>query len=352
MKRLQTLLILMWGLCLGCDAQEETRDPLVSVNFDARFDAQRQTYGKDEAGVRPETKGGFEGRYIKLVLNGAISDKFRYTFRHRLYRNNDESKKFFNATDWLYLTYQPTDNWAFVAGKQVVMIGTMEYDYAPIDVYDPMSSDFWNHIDCYQLGVAAAYMPASGQKLCFQVTNSPTSRQSLEDIYAYNLIWYGSIGKHWSTIYSANMIEVRKDHYIHYLALGNKLKWNWGDIDLDFMNRYGGKHCGFFEDLTFSSKVNCHATSRLNVFVKGGYDVNHAQRSDTPEAERTDTYVLPGVERAFWGAGLEYFPLVSDHQKVRAHAFWSGSNEKPRCNTFNVGIRWQMNVLNWRQSKN
>ena len=42
---------------------------------------------------------------------------------------------FFNATDWFYVDYKPTEQWTLSAGKQVIDIGGWEYDYAPINLY-------------------------------------------------------------------------------------------------------------------------------------------------------------------------------------------------------------------------
>ena len=58
-----------------------------------------------------------------------------------------------------------------------------------------------------------------------------------------------------------------------------------------------------------------------------------------------DRYVLPGVELGFYGAGVEYFPMKAAKKSLRLHAFWHSSTANPVPQTFNVGIRWQMKVL-------
>ena len=59
-----------------------------------------------------------------------------------------------------------------------------------------------------------------------------------------------------------------------------------------------------------------------------------------------DRYVLPGVELGFYGAGVEYFPIREAKQALRFHAFWCSNTSEPVQQTFNVGLRWQMDLLN------
>ena len=59
-----------------------------------------------------------------------------------------------------------------------------------------------------------------------------------------------------------------------------------------------------------------------------------------------DRYVLPGVELGFYGAGVEYFPIREAKQALRFHAFWCSNTSDADPQTFNVGVRWQMDILN------
>lgn len=317
-------------------------DPTVSIKIDTRFDGEVTTFGKDDlTGISPDTKSGFIGQYMKILVDGKINEKFSYNFRHRLYVDHNNPKSFFNATDWANVTYSPNGVFSLTAGKQMIFIGTIEYDYAPIDVY--FASDFWNHVDPYQIGVSVGFIPAEGQKLIAQVTNSPFSTESLSNMYTFNLMWYGTVTDWFSTIYSANMIEYEDGHYINYIALGNKLKFNKVLLDVDYMNRYAGKGSAFFEDFSISGKVEYGVSDSFNIFAKGGYDVNKSQEAGAPFIH--DRLVLPGVELGFYGAGVEYFPVKRDRQSLRFHAFWFSNTSNPMPNTFNIGMRWRMKVL-------
>lgn len=326
------------------NAQESVAagDPVISIRMDVRFDGEYTGYGKDEfTGERPSGESGFVGRYLKILADGKINDKFSYSFRHRLYIDNGDTKSFFNSTDWANVTYRPNRRFSVTAGKQMICIGTIEYDYAPIDVY--FASDFWNHVSPFQIGLNVGYSPAEGHQLYAQVTNSPFSKKALENLYAYNVIWYGRLAPAVSTIWSANMIEYEQGHFINYLALGNKIDLGNTEIDLDYMNRYAGKGTAFFEDFSLHGKVSCAVSESVNIFAKGGYDVNRAQ--DKGASFVYDRYVMPGVELGFYGAGVEYFPIKTAKKSLRLHAFWCSSTANPVPQTFNVGIRWQMKVL-------
>lgn len=345
------LMRLLYSLMLFCvvlassavaSAQGRSDDPAVSIRMDVRFDGEAVTYGKyDVDGERPSADAGFVGRYLKLLADGKINDKFSYSFRQRLYTGHSDPKQFFSATDWASVTYRPNSKFSVTAGKQMVCIGTIEYDYAPIDVY--FASDFWNHVSPFQIGVNVGWSPSKNHTFYFQMVNSPFSKEAMESIFAYNVIWYGKLSPSFSTIYSVNMIEYEKGHFINYIALGNKFKVGNGELDVDYMNRYAGKGTAFFEDFSLHGKLAYPVSDCVNLFAKGGYDVNRAQVADAPFIY--DRYVLPGVELGFYGAGVEYFPVKDAKQSLRLHAFWYSNTSDPVPNTFNVGVRWQMKLI-------
>lgn len=345
MKLLYIGFMLASLLCTGALYAQQSGtndDPSISIKIDARFDGEATFYGKaDFTGVSPDTKSGFVGQYLKILADGEINDKFSYSFRHRLYVDHKDPKSFFNATDWANVTYSPNNRFSITAGKQMICIGTIEYDYAPIDVY--FASDFWNHVEPFQIGVSFGYSPSENHKLIAQMTNSPFSTESFDNKYAYSLMWYGKVTEWLNTIYSVNMIEYADGHYINYVALGNKFNFGRVAVDLDYMNRYAGKECAFFEDFSISGKFACAISDSFNLFVKGGYDINKSQESGADFIY--DRYVLPGVELGFYGGGVEFFPIKTDKQSLRFHAFWFSNTSNPLPNTFNIGMRWRMKVL-------
>lgn len=90
---------------------------LVNIGLQARVDYQREYVGVDAV------KGncGFKGKNVSILINGEFNEHFSYNYRQRLYRGHG-SESFFNATDFLYLTYRPDERWSFSGGKQIVEI--------------------------------------------------------------------------------------------------------------------------------------------------------------------------------------------------------------------------------------
>ncbi len=105
----------------------KAQDPVVDISLEARADWQHDRID----GETNKHNTGFKGRYLNLKISGQINDQWSYNFRQRLNKTISDGA-FFDATDWIYLTYAPTSRISFSAGKQVVAIGGFEYDRAPI----------------------------------------------------------------------------------------------------------------------------------------------------------------------------------------------------------------------------
>ncbi len=294
-------------------------------------------------GKHIKSGSGLQGQYLNLRLDGKLNDSFSYSFRHRLNKLG-AGTSFFNATDWAYLTYKPSDRWAFSAGKQVVAIGGYEYDRAPIDLY--FCSEYWNNIPCYQFGGSVSYtMPSGKDQLTLQVCQSPFDTPDT-DMYAVNLLWSGNHG-FWNTLSSVNLIEIYPGEFITYLTLGNRFDFGKVAIELDWMNR-ATRHQGFFfKDNSVMGEITWNVSSKLRLLGKATYDLN---RTNTVG----DFCVLPGTELTRVGAGFEYFPLRNGSNMVRLHgtcsyAWGKNSNPdgtmQPKQMLVNVGLTWKVNLL-------
>ena len=327
--------------CQFAFAQQE--ESLLNLGIEARADYQRE-YIDGEA---INDNCGFKGKYLNIRVDGKLNDKFSYSYRQRLNRAHTDGS-FFDATDWVYLKYQANENWAVSAGKQVVAIGGYEYDRAPIDIY--FGSEYWNNIPCYQFGVNLMYtFNNAADQLQAQVCESPF-KQPGKDMYAYNLIWYGSHG--WfNSIYSVNMIEYLPGEFINYITLGNK--FNVGDLslELDVMNRAVRNQTFLLKDISVMGELSYAASEKLNIIAKATYDVNNSDKIG-------DYCVMPGTEVTRVGAGVEYFPLPNGNKSVRMHAtfcqtFGDNGNPsgvlQPEQSVFNVGLKWKMNLLSFKK---
>ena len=316
---------------------------LVNLRIEARLDYM-QEYRQGQAA---NDYSGFKGRYLNIRMDGQISEHFTYSYRQRLNKpNNDIS--FFNATDWINLTYT-NRNWSVTAGKQVVGIGGYEYDVAPIDLY--IYSEYWGNIPCFRVGVSGAYTTDDEKdKFVLQFCESPFRDHELNadnaQMFAYNAVWYGSHGL-FSTIWSVNMMEYLPGRFINYIALGNRFTFGDFQFDIDIMNRAVSTRNFLGKDMSVMSKFTWSPSEQLNVFAIATHDFNHAD-------EVGDWSVLPGTEITRVGAGLEYFPLKNS-QDIRLHmacSYADGVNTNPAGLLFpqqtvlDAGVTWRMNLLN------
>ena len=342
------LLCLVALFCANIFAQEQK---LLTLGLEVRGDYQRE-YVEDELAYDAT---GFKGKYFNLRADGNIGEGFSYSYNQRLNMSSDDAS-FFDATDWLYLTYKK-NNWELSAGKLVVAVGGFEYDAAPIDLF--FCSEWWHNIPCYQFGASAGYSLNDGKdKLLFQVCESPwrvvtsvddageTVKTTQDEMYAYNFLWTGSHGN-LNTIYSLNVMEYLPGHYISYISLGNRFNMEHCVVGLDFMNRATSGQAFLGKDYSLIGQVEWCPTAKLKILGKVSYDVNNTGTGK-------DYLVADGCEITRVGAAVEYFPLEGS-KDVRLHAAGSysfgdsGTVLLDKQTYLTVGVTWKMNLLSFKK---
>lgn len=280
------------------------------------------------------------GEYLNFHLLGHITPKVEYRIRQRLNKKVFDEKNMFNATDFMYVKWQATERWSFLAGKSVVMIGGYEYDAAPIDVY--FYSQFCDNIyQAFTFGATVSYQFAEGQNLVGQICNSPLSL-GFQNVYAYNLAWEGQFAPFWKTIWSVNFVEDIDKRMVNYVALGNHFIFRDVIFDVDLMNRSGfGQKQFFLSDFSLISKI-IWSVGKWNICGKAGYERNDAANVD-PQGRPYDLVIAPGTEYVYAGCGLEWFPLGRDN--LRLHAVYYRDNAVRRDN-IELGLTWRVDVIN------
>ena len=149
---------------------------LLTLRLETRVDY-LQEYIQD---TKINTNSGFKGKYLNIRMDGTITDGLTYSYRQRLNKPNKDAS-FFDATDWMTVTYTK-GNWSASTGKQVVGIGGFEYDGAPIDLY--FCSEYWNNIPCYKIGLSGAYTTDDmNDKFLLQVCESPFRNYAINPDY-------------------------------------------------------------------------------------------------------------------------------------------------------------------------
>lgn len=332
MKQLLFLLLLL----LPCAPLFAQTHKFNTLRLEARGDYQRFY----DDGTQNDAESGFKGKFLNIRLDGQIGENITYSYRQRLNKPHKDMS-YFDATDWLYLTYTK-NNWSFSGGKQVIGIGGFEYDLAPIDVY--YFSGFCTNITSYAFGASVGYNLSDNDKLTAQVCESPFSTSS-DDIYAYNLMWNGKHGC-WETIYSVNMVEYQPGKYLNYIALGNRL--NLGDVTLtlDLMNRTAEGHCFLGRDFSIMGEIDWMPCEKVNLWGKCTYDVNKSKTL-------SDGSVPPGTELTHLGAGIEVFPLKDNRNDLRLHLaghYSLGDTPatyavQPKQLMLTAGLTWRMDLL-------
>lgn len=303
-----------------------------------------QLYFDTRASFHQEWENGkyssqFTGDHFNLNIRGQLTDKLDFRIRQRLNKAVFDAKNIFNATDFLYLRWQATPKLALTAGKNALFIGGYEFDAVPIDVY--YYSNFCNNLyEGFSFGVNAEYEFLPGQVLAFQFCNSPLSL-AFQNIYAYNLAWFGHVMPWWSTIWSVNFVQDEYNRFINYIALGNRFIFGPLAIDLEWMNRAGMGQKRFFSDFTVISKI-IWTVGKWNICAKGGYEENPWENVDA-QGRALDLAVAPGTRNIYAGCGVEFFPLA-DRDKLRLHAVYFRSSSLGVGN-FDIGVTWRLDII-------
>ena len=334
-------------LALAATTVSAQDSELLTLRIEARLDYMQEYRSAEKI----NDNSGFKGRYLNIRMDGNLAEGLSYSYRQRLNKPNVNAS-FFDATDWLTLTYNYR-NWGVSAGKQVVAIGGYEYDRAPIDLY--FCSEYWNNIPCYQLGVSGAYTTDDGRdKILLQFCQSPFRTNALnvenKEMFAYNLMWYGSHG-FFSSMYSVNMIEWLPGRFINYVVLGNRFDFGRFALELDYMNRTVSARNFFGREFSVMGELSWKPVDRLNVFVRATYDLNNT-------GETGDLCVATGTDIFRVGGGVEYYPL-KDKRNLRLHlncCYTDGKSPaaaalKPHQTIVDAGITWYMNMLNIKRRR-
>ena len=344
----------------------EKSNEIFRLGVETRFDYINEAIDGNEI----YDKSGFKARYFNLRMDGQIAPKFSYSWRQRFSRPNIDGS-FVNNTDWLHLTYKATDNWSFSAGKQVVMIGGWEYDRAPIEIY--YCSEYWNNVNCFQLGALATYTTNSGKdSFTLQMCQSPYDKEDpnyrtedvetqkeycdgckpttdikLGDLYAYNLYYMGSHGWY-NALHSVNFSEYQRGKFDVYVVLGNQFKMGNATIELDLMNRGISAKELLFKNFSVMGEFSYLVAKRVNLFTKVTYD-----KADQDYVE--GLFVYPNTEIVRCGGGIEYYPMGHlGNRDVRLHAAFvhnMGTNTNPngtavnKGSFFTFGLTWKIDAL-------
>ena len=291
----------------------------------------------------------FQGDYLNLHVIGQLNDKLSFRVRQRLNKKVEDTNPF-NATDFLWLKWQPLEKWSFTAGKQPILIGGYEIDQAPIDVYyyGAFSNNLYQY---YAFGASASFHPAPGQVISAQFIPSPISPVT-QNAYSYNLYWNGHIWPWWKTIYSYNLVEDELHRKMNWFVLGNKFDMGKLVVDVDLIDRVAFGQKNMLSDWSVIVKAIL-TLGNWCLCTKVGYERNDAGNIDpnwnsdwdaiVPASHRGSyDLVLPaGNDYLYGGLGFEYFPLGNENLRIHLAYFWDNHD---KVNNYDVGITWRFKI--------
>ena len=328
---------------------EDGEEWIPSISLESRF-GYNNTIGGDAAGI------GGDGLYLNI--DGKISKHFSYSLCQKFFSAIGEDQSVFDNTDWMTLSYN-VGGFTLSAGKDVLMLGSFEYDAYDIDSYFDMNSMFYNSFCSYQWGAKAMWTNKSeSSSFAFQVTTSPFSYAPREEnLYSYNLGWYGA-WDWYESIWSVNFMEYTPGEFTKVVALGNMFYVGDLSLGLDCIVR-GAKFSSLGKDeVTLSFMPSYELGGKVRLFGKAGWERSSADlpydfwgeylsADDMTVANNECMSTLPAFLPAnqsywFYGAGVEYFP-IKDSRDVRLHAIWA-SNSCTARHTINVGVTWKFDV--------
>ena len=328
---------------------QQNVDYVPQISIDSRFGYDRVVSGGP---------AGFGGDGVYLNIEGKIAKNLSYSLCQRFFSAHGEDDSAFDNTDWLTLSYD-VGQFSFTAGKDIVMLGSYEYDAYDIDSYFDMNSMFYNSFSSYQWGVKVAWLPSENSSFAIQVTNSPFSFYPKEDnLYAYNFAWSDDFD-FYTSIWSINLFEYEPGKFVKCLALGNMFYIGNLALGLDCITLDTNLKDRNDDQITINFMPSYEFGDRFRLFGKAGwervgenlsYDLwgEYLSTDEMILANEENIYTLPaflvaGKDYWFYGAGLEYFPL-KENKSVRLHAAWASNNYTKR-HSVNIGLTWKFDVV-------
>ena len=289
----------------------------------------------------PTANGGhrefdFGNSSLYTFLDGSVGN-FSYSMSNHwfagdwdstkgLYQNAFRSDEY-DFIDWLTLSYT-AGQFTFNVGKDVLAVGSAEYDYNDVDIHYPLASTFWHKNAAYQWGASVDFTTKEeNTTLRLQFASSPFGeRPFASKLFAYSLHWTGEYGC-FTPFWSVNFFEYERGKFINLIALGNAFYFGDFTLEVDYMNRASSVKRFFNQEWSISGQLLYNYNDKVEVFAKGGYE--NFNNSDIFGYE-DDVWFIPtdnSLCPRYWyaGGGVHYFPL-RESRDLRLHAVAAYNN--------------------------
>lgn len=261
-------------------------------------------------------EGEFAGNFSYSIANHWLSSEPELLYTNTL-RNDDV-----NWLDWAYLTYS-TGDFAFTAGKNVMLWGTFENDEYDFDIHYPFASSIWNNVNVYQWGLSASWNIADIVTLEAMASTSPYN----ELLYQPKALAYGARlkreGEHFSAMAAYNAIGKGEGAFLGVFSAGVHGEFGRFGFTLDWNSQAGDEETVFTKGMSTMMDLDYMASDNLQFRLHGGLEYY--------EALQTDSYTA--------GAAVHWYPI----ENLRAHilgAFNFGTALPENQFIFSVGLTY------------
>ena len=328
--------------------EDGVKDKNIKSNINLEFYTTANAYFTD--GKFDEVS--FKMNRVRLEFVGQVTDRLSYHFRQSFnkYTNPYSMDNLSSSIEYANITWQTTEKFSLVAGKQFVALGGYE---AYVNAMRLMEfCDFNNNVAVYQAGLMGVMQFTPSQQLIVQLVNNRSGSDS--DLYLYGrpdgieaaalpllatLNWNGLFlddALHFR--YSASAGQLAKGKNIYYLTCGNIYEKDPVIAYLDVMySREGidsqqritalqGQGRGMLpvtaqntQYLSFIANFDYQFSPKWNAFVKGAYE--------TAGVYEANGIFKKGRFMTGWQAQacLEWYPFTeSKGLKVFAHYLYKG----------------------------
>lgn len=316
-------------------------------------------------------KGGMSGldfanTSLYTLFEGGIGDSnFSYSFEGHLMSVDPELKSLyqnaFNSqeatfVDWAKLTYT-VGQWDFNVGKDVLPIGTFEFDEYDFDSHYNFNSNLWNYLSVYQWGGSVGYTTADEANHFTAMFSSspfgmhPFSKEWYEErpLYGYSLGYRGEF-ESFSALAAANMFEYEPGAFVYATSVGVKVPVSDSfTFGADFMSRGYDNPTLFGQEGTALATLTYEPSDSFSVTLKGGYEFSKDEDvfgfiDDTEQFVPTSLALLNRLQDknfAFGGVAVHWYPM----DNLRLHGVVATNNYSHSL-SINVGAIYYFDLFN------
>lgn len=335
---------------------EESVSNIPEVSVIARLDANPVIPLSDEAKVPFDPVDFFGASCLATLVDGSIGEHFAYSFAFNWLSTEPRSiyvMDLEDGTSKANLFYSGSNNflnWANVSflaggfelklGKDVLALGSMEYDEYDFDIFWDRSSYFWQNYAGYQWGASVGYtLPDEANTLTFQFQSSPFGERTFaSNLFTYSLQWKAEYD--WGRfIYSTNFLQYDVNSYLNLIGLGHEFYLGDFTVRLDYMNRAVTPKNFFKQEQAVNLHLTYNYEDKVEAGIWGAGDFIMHDRAFFTEEEDLGN---------LWSAGaiVKWYPL-KESQDLRVHGLVGYNNYLHEGGlSINLGITYNFNITN------